>query len=264
MKHTGLLIVNTLTLIFALIMNYLYGTGTSGGATVSEISARYETLFTPASFAFAIWGLIYVLLLAFVGYQWFDWLKNKNAHYIQQTGFWLALGNIANGLWIFTWINENIGLSLLLIVVLLISLMVLMVKLRLEIWDAPVRIIAFVWWPICIYLGWIIVATMANFAAFLVSLNPNSAIATRPFWTIIMIGVACVIYLLLIIFRNMREAAAVGMWAFAAIAVKQWQTNDEIVYAAVIAVAILIFASIIQVIKNMETLPFKKMKRGEI
>lgn len=250
MRQIALLLLNSITLLFTLAMNYLWGTGAAGSASVGEISSRYETFFTPAGYAFSIWGLIYLLLLAFVGYQWFAWLKYRDKHYLKQTGIWFALGNLANGFWILAWTNEAIGLSLGLIGILLLSLLVLMVKLRLEIWNAPVRIIAFVWWPVCIYLGWIVVATMANFSVLLVRLYPDGAIATQAFWTILMIVVAGLVYVLLIYYRNMREAAFVGIWALTAIAVKQWHENEPVVYAALLASIILFICAIWHAIKK--------------
>ena len=147
--------------------------------------------------------------------------------------------------------------------VLLLSLIVLTIQLRLEIWDAPVRIIVFVWWPVCIYTGWIIVATVANISAFLVSINWNGGFLSPQIWTIILIAVATAIYLFLISTRNMREAAMTGVWALIAIAVKQWQENQSIVIAAIVAAAILFFAVSVHGYKNRNTSPFKKNTRGE-
>ncbi|HKL34226.1 MAG TPA: hypothetical protein VJ919_16920, partial [Tangfeifania sp.] len=195
---------------------------------------------------------------------WFAWFKRKEDTELKQTGWWFALGNIANGLWIAAWLNEQMGLSVLLILVLLFSLIMLTIRLRLEIWDAPVRIIAFVWWPVCIYLGWIIVASVANISVFLVSTGWQGGFISAKIWTIIMIGIATVIYLILIKTRNMREAAVVGIWALAAIAVKQWQVNPEIVIAALAASAILFVAISVHGFKNRKTSPFEKLKRGEI
>ncbi|MDD4193635.1 MAG: hypothetical protein PHI28_20035 [Mangrovibacterium sp.] len=261
MRQTALLLLNSITLLFTLVMNYLWGTGAAGGTSVGEISSRYETFFTPAGYAFSIWGLIYLLLLAFVGYQWFAWLKHGDSQYLKLTGIWFALGNLANGFWILSWTNGSIGLSLLLISILLLSLLVLMVNLRLEIWDAPVRVITLVWWPVCIYFGWIVVATMANFSVLLVKLHPNGAIATQALWTIVMIAVACLVYVLLIYYRNMREAAFVGIWALTAIAVKQWHENEPVVYAALLASIILFIYSMSHAIKNRDTLHLFKMRR---
>ena len=264
MKRISLLLINTITLIFALVMNSLQGSQVFNGTTVGEVSAKYETLFTPAGYAFAIWGIIYLMLIAFVAYQWFVWFKRKEDTELKQTGWWLALGNLANGFWIVAWLNEQMWLSVLLILVLLFSLIMLTVHLWLETWDAPVRIIAFVWWPICIYVGWIIVATVANISVFLVSIGWQGEFISPEIWTIIMIVAATIIYLILIKTRNMREAAAVGIWALIAIAVKQWQVNQEIVIAALAASAILFIVVSVHGFKNRKTSPFEKLKRGEV
>jgi hypothetical protein len=264
MKSVGLLLLNTVTLLFTLVINYIFGSGTAGKASVGEISARYENLFTPAGYAFAIWGVIYLMLLAFVGYQWYAWVKHKDDEYLRKTGIWFALGNLANGFWIIAWTNDQIGLSFALILILLISLFILMFRLRLEIWDAPVRIIAFVWWPICVYLGWIVAATLANLASWSVKLNPVDAFALQSHWVVIMIIAAFTIYFLLMYLRNMREAAFVGIWAFVAIVIKNYPENYTVVHSALAASVILLVYAAWHGFKNREASPFKKMKRGEI
>ncbi len=262
MKQLSLLLLNTITLLAVLLINYLSGTGAIGDTSISDISAKYHTLFTPAGYAFGIWGLIYLLLIAFVICQWIEWLKNKNDENILRTGFWFALANISNAFWVYAWINEYLGLSVILMMILLISLIMLTLKLRLEIWDAPVRIIFFVWWPVCIYLGWIIVATVANFTIYFTSLGWDGTPLTEQTWAVIMIAIATLIYVLLIYFRNMREAALVGIWALIAIAVKQ-QDNKAVLYASVIASVILFIYISWHGYKNRKTSPFEKLKRGE-
>jgi hypothetical protein len=244
-------------------MNSLQGSEVFNGTTVGEVSAKYETLFTPAGYAFAIWGIIYLLLILFVTYQWFVWFKRKEDRELKQISWWFAVGNLANGLWVVAWLNEQMGLSVLLILILLFSLIQLTIRLRLEIWDAPLRIIAFVWWPVCIYLGWVIVATVANISVFLVSIGWQGGFLQEQVWTIIMIVAATTIYLLLIKTRNMREAAVVGIWALVAIAVKQWHLNIEIVIAALTASAILFVTVAVHGFRNRKTSPFEKLKRGE-
>ena len=262
MKQINLLSINTLSLIFALVLNGLAGSGVFNGKSVGDISARYDTLIAPAGYAFAIWGIIYLLLILFVGYQWYAWLRNRDDTALKQTGYWFALGNIANGLWIVAWLNEYMGISVLLIFILLFSLIMLTLRLRLEIWDAPLRTIGFVWWPICIYLGWIVVASVANVSAYLVSLNWQGGFLSPSTWTVIMIAVATVIYLLLTFTRNMREAAVVGIWAFIAIAVRQWSVHDGIVFAALAGAGILLIVVSWHGYKNRATSPFKKLSRG--
>ena len=264
MKQIALIIANTISLLFALAMNGLAGSTFFNGKTVGDVSRQYDTLFAPAGYAFAIWGVIYLLLLLFTGYQWIAWFRHKEDRELKQTGIWFAVANLANGFWIIAWLNEYIGLSVLLILVLLLSLIVLTARLRLEIWDAPVRIIAFVWWPVVFYLGWIVVASVANISAYLVSINWDGGFLAAPTWTIVLIAVATVIYLFLVLYRNMREAALVGIWALVAIAVRQWQAHDEIAVAAVIGAAVLFAVVSWHGYKNRETSPVKKLKRGEV
>ncbi len=261
MKQLIYLILNTLTLAAVLIINYMSGTGAISEPSVGDISARYSTLFAPAGYAFGIWGLIYLLLIAFVTFQWFVWLKRKDDAELKRTGLWFTLSNLLNVLWIYFWLNENLGLSVIIISLLLIVLIILMFRLRLETWNAPLRIIAFVWWPICIYLGWIIVATVANYAAFFVSLGWNTGGVSETAWTIIMTAIATIIYILLIYFRNMREAALVGIWALIAIAVKNWHSNELIAWPAVGASTVLFLYVMIHGYKNKDTSPFVKLKQ---
>lgn len=264
MKPIVLLLANTISLLFALAMNALAGSAVFDGKTVGEVSRRYDTLFAPAGYAFAIWGLIYLLLILFVAYQWFAWLKHREDRELAQTGLWLTGANLANGFWIAAWLTESIGLSVSLMSILLISLLALTVRLRLEIWDAPLRIIVFVWWPIVIYLGWIVVASAANMAAWFVSVDWTRDLFSASTWTMFLIAAATLIYVVLVLRRNMREAALVGIWALIAIAVRQWQAHAEIAASALIGAVILLAVISWHVFKNWESSPPEKLKRGEI
>ncbi|MBE0661358.1 MAG: hypothetical protein IH597_02730 [Bacteroidales bacterium] len=255
-KPISLLLLNSLSLLFALIMNGLSGAAVFDGKTVGAVSKQYNTLIAPDGYAFAIWGLIYLFLIMFVCYQWYSYYILKQESEIKQTGLWLSVANIANGLWIVAWLNEAIGISVLLIFMLLVSLIVLTVRLRLEIWDAPKRTIIFIWWPAALYLGWIIVASVSNVAAFLVSLNWQGGFLSESMWTIIMIGIASIIYLWLVFSRNLRESAVVGIWAFIAIAVRHWNVYSDIAIAALIGAGILMLVVLWHAFKNRKHSPF--------
>jgi len=255
MKNSFYPVLNSIALIFALIMNYLAGTGAFGGRSVGDVSAMFQNPFTPAGYAFSIWGLIYLLLIGFVVHQLVAYYRFGETREIKQTGIWMALANVANGCWIYAWLNLHIGTSVIIIFIMLISLIVLSVRLKLELWDAPLRIIAFVWWPITIYLGWIIVASVANVTAFLVSINWQGRFLSPSSWAILMIALGAIIYLLLIHYRNMREAALVGIWAFVAIAVRHWGQNPGISWAAPAISAILFSAIVRHAWKNRKTMP---------
>lgn len=47
------------------------------------------------------------------------------------------------------------------------SLVMIILRTDMELTDPPLRTIAFVWWPFCLYSGWITVALLTNIAAVL-------------------------------------------------------------------------------------------------
>ncbi len=258
-----LVILNTITLVIMLFANYAANTGFFSKVNVADISHKYDTLFAPAGYAFIIWGLLFLMVIGFVLYQWILVKRKDPDQYIEHTGIWFALGNIANACWLYCWLNERLGLSVICILLLLTSLVILTVKLRLELDDVAVRNIFFVWWPVSLYLGWIMAATIACIAAWLTSVGWSEMGIAGNVWTVIFISIASVLYLLLIRNRNMREAAAVGAWTFIAIAVRQWNIHNDIVWIALFAALILVIASIMHLYKNRKYSPPLKLKRGE-
>lgn len=263
MKPKILLYLNTLTLLATLLVNYLYGSGTMDAPSVGAVSDRYPTLITPAGYAFSIWGLIYIMLIAFTAYQWYSWSKKRPEESVRPAGIWFSLANIFNGLWIFAWVNEALALSVIIILLLLFSLLQLVIRLRLEVWDAPLRIILFVWWPVCIYTGWVVVATVTNISVYLASLGWEGAPLSANLWAILVIAVAMAVYLFLTYARNMREAALVGVWGLSAIAYKQWGEQEAVALAALLAAAVLFLYAAYHGWKNKDSSPFAKMTKGE-
>lgn len=252
-------ILNTLSLLAALFVNYWVNAGNLNGKSVGAVSDKYGSLFTPAGYAFSIWGLIYLLLLCYVGYQWYQWHTGRQIEQMERSGYWFTLANIANGAWVIAWVYELTGLSVLIMLVLLFSLVQLVIKLDLERWDAPLDVIAFIWWPLSIYLGWIILATVSNIAAFLASVGWDGSPLTPQAWTIWLIIVSTVVYVLLTVKRFMREASAVGIWGLVAIAVAQWDSNPGIVYAAISGAVVLLITAGYQGYKNRKVSALAKL-----
>ena len=261
-NYTGLVVLNTLTFLLMLFVNYASNIKLLADETVADVAHKYDTLFAPADYAFTIWIVIYLLCAGFLIYQWVL-LKDDSKHYIKRTGIWFTVRNIANALWCYCWVHASLGWCMLIILIQLFSLLILVVHLRLELDDEPVRTIFFVWWPICFYVGWIITATVACIASWLVYINWSGFGISANVWTIIMIIIACLIYIYLNQKRNMREAASVGIWAFIAIAIRQWDVHKNIALTAIIASAILFILIAIHGYKGRYYTPFAKLKRGE-
>lgn len=263
MKPLFLLILNTLTLAAALLLNALAGSGRLGEKSIGAVSAQYPTLLTPASYAFAIWTPIYLLLIAFVGYQWVTYWRDRDHTLLKDTGGWFSLANVANGLWVIAWIREALGLSVVLIFLLLFSLIRLLIRLRLEVWDAPLRIILFVWWPICIYMGWLVLASITNVGVYLKSLGWEGGFLSPQTWALSLMALATGLYLYLTFTRNMREAALVGVWGLIAIAYKQWNSQEAVVLTALFSAGILFTAAVYHALKNKATSPYRKLRNNE-
>ena len=54
---------------FMMVLSALSSTGFMGGASLPEIDAQSALGLQPAGYTFAIWGLIYLLLLVYTVYQ---------------------------------------------------------------------------------------------------------------------------------------------------------------------------------------------------
>lgn len=262
-KNYGLVIINTVSFAFMLFINYASNAGIFSNVTVADISHKYDTLFAPAGYAFLIWTLIFLFGAAFVIYQWLLLKKGDPHKYISRTGVWFTVSNIANALWVYCWINELLGLCVIVILLLLLSLCILTVRLRLELDDEPIRTIFFIWWPIAFYLGWIMVATIACVASWFIYYGWHGGSIGEDVWTIIMIIIACLLYLFLLQTRNLRESATVGVWAFIAIAVRQWSNYNNIVITAIAASAILLIFTGIHGYRHRNYGVNAKIKRGE-
>ncbi|MEO9003206.1 MAG: hypothetical protein ABI288_00640 [Ginsengibacter sp.] len=253
-------ISNGVAIVSTIIINYLSNTGVFNGKNVSDVSHRYQNYFTPAGYAFSIWGLIYIGLLAFVIYSGRGLFKRVEDDWpVLSIGWWFVISCIANCCWIIAWLYEYTGLSVLIMVIMLISLIKIILNTRMELDDIPLKKIAFVWWPFCFYSGWISVALIADAAAWLTKIQWDGFGISQIAWTIIMIVVAGLLNLLMIWKRNMREFALVGVWALVAIAVANWNGTTSIVYTSIGVAAILFINISIHGYQNRKTNPFKNL-----
>ncbi|GGW27432.1 hypothetical protein [Arenibacter certesii] len=246
MKKT-LQISNAIALLITIVVNYLSNTGTINGNTMKTVSDMYFNYFTPSGYAFSIWGLIYMGLIGFVIYTGRSLFKgDSDEEIVEKIGWWFVISCIGNSLWVIAWLNLYTGTSVLLMSIVLFSLLKIIVNTRMELDTHPLKKYLLIFWPFAIYTGWISVAFIANVAAYLTKTNWDGWGVSEINWTIIMIIVAGLINIFMILKRNLREYALVGIWALIAIAVSNKEnSNLSIVYASyIVAAIILIFISI--------------------
>lgn len=250
MKKT-LQIANIISFILVVVVNALGGTGKINSASIADVSNANLSLFTPAGYAFSIWGIIYLLLLGFIIFQSRSlFISVKSDYFISRIGWWFVISCLANILWITFWVYGFMGYSIIAIFVLLISLLKIVTRNRMKLDPASKSVIALFHWPFLIYSGWVTVASIANVSAYLTSIRWNGWGYKDVTWTIIMIIIATIINLIVTWKRNMWEFALAGAWALIAICVANWEINPTVTNVALSCGIILILSSSYHAFKN--------------
>lgn len=241
-----LMVANIVTFIVTVVVNGLANALPINGQQTGEISNRFDVLFVPANYVFAIWGLIYLGLAAFVVYQALP--AQQNSRRLQRIGWLFALSNIANALWILLWHYEYFALTVLVMLGLLFSLIT--IYLRLEI--GRTRVVGAERWfvdaPFSLYLGWITVATIANVTSYLEFAQWGGWGISPVAWTVLLLIVGVGLAAAMTFRHRDVVYLAVLVWAFAGIAVKQSEvaTVSGSAAAAAIIVTILILIALIK------------------
>jgi hypothetical protein len=205
----GSIAINTLSNVFP-------PNGVNIGTLSNTLFASVEII--PANYAFAIWGLIYLGLIAFGLYQ----LQPAQRHNpsLQRSGYLLVVACLAQCVWIYLFLDRRFPLSIMAMVGVLLPLIGLYQRLgigqrcvsRQERWLLHI--------PISIYLGWISVATVVNVAIALYSVNWDGWSIAPPVWTVIMMLVSAAIAALVTIQRHDTAYTLVMVWALVAIAIR--------------------------------------------
>lgn len=187
------------------------------GIATGAVSDSYPNLFAPAGFTFSIWGLIYVLLAVYVGYQFVPKSLEKEK-LLAQINLFFILSSLANLVWIFSWHYKMIGLSVILMLVILYSLA------KISTLTNSKKMVAkdalFLKIPFGVYFGWITIATIANVTTFLVSLGWNNVIFPDDVWMILILLVGVVIAAWITIREKNVAYGLVPVWAYVGIYAK--------------------------------------------
>jgi uncharacterized membrane protein len=214
--------LNIISVVVALTLNFLAVSLPLNNKTTGELSDAYPNYFVPAGFTFSIWGIIYLLLIAFMIYQSYQYFKKDRDTManIIAIGPWFLISGLANAGWIIAWHYEIIVLSLMIMLVLLYSLLRIYTSLsegRPHTTGDNFLIVL----PFSVYLGWISVATIANVTTLLVSTAWQGGSISLHYWAIIMIIIAAILGILMVFSKQDIAFAVVIIWALYGILSKQ-------------------------------------------
>jgi len=218
---------NLLAMLAALTVNVLATSLPLNGLDTGEISDRLRVYFVPAGYVFSIWGVIYVGWIAFVIFQFRR--AQKSSPRMRALGYLFALSCVFNASWLFCWHYERFGLSVLIMLALLATLVAAYLRLNIgrvkvgatEKWSVDI--------PFSVYLGWVSVAAVANISGYLYYVGWGGFGIAPQVWAVIMLAVACLLGLGMALTRRDSGYLLVLVWAFIGIAVKQ---SPELLVAA--------------------------------
>ena len=206
------------TVLATIVINVLANVLPINGLNTGAISDAFHVYFVPAGYVFSIWGIIYIGLIAYTVFQALP--SQKENPRLQATGWWVVLGGLANSAWIFLWHFEQFVGTLGTMLILLATLIAIYLRMGINQFKVSTGETWAVRVPFSIYLGWITVATIANFTDVLDYIGWNQFGISAAVWMVIILAAVVVISGLMNFLRRDVAFAVVLLWALAGIAVK--------------------------------------------
>jgi benzodiazapine receptor len=222
-----------------------FGYGGDGDPSVRSISERYDNLFSPASYAFAIWGLIH---LAFIAYAAIALLPGQSRIALHdRMAPPLIAANLLTSVWIVVFTHDRPVLSMAVMLLTLAAGIAMYRRVVAALRVGP-QVRAWVV-PFSLFLGWISVATIGNAAIALVAQGAEPK--SLP-WAIAMLAAAVMLGLFMALrFRDAVFPAVVG-WASLALAVRGASSSHEFADAAIVGALVSFCASAAIVVLRAE------------
>ncbi len=229
-------IVTIAAILGAIVVNALSNFFPLNGLSIGAIS---NTLFggvlvTPANYAFAIWGVIYLGLIAFGIYQVAP-AQRDNVR-LQRVRSPIIAASLLQILWVCAFQGRLFWLSVVVMIGILLALVTAFLRLR----QASDRISREEKWliqiPISVYFGWITVATVVNIASALYNSGWTGGGISPAVWTVILSAISAAIAAVITLRYRDIAFPSVIIWALVAIVLRQ--TNQATISFPVIGLAI--------------------------
>ena len=237
-SHQGTAIATLTAIIATLAINTLSNFFPPGGQSVGEIANTVfeQMLFIPANYAFAIWGLIYVGLIAYGIFQ-LQPIQRRNPN-IRWISTLLIAACIAQVLWIFCFTLRLFGLSILAMLGILLPLVWAYLNLGIGEAKTSRKRRWLVQVPFSVYIAWISVATIVNVACALYAAGWSGWGLRDVGWTVIMLVIGGVLAGAVALTRRDLAFVLVYVWAYGAIAVRH--ASIPVIWISAVGVASLV------------------------
>lgn len=245
--------INLIVFAITLIINYLTASGFINGMSQKIVSNKYNTLITPAGFAFSIWGLIYLLIGISLVYMLLNNKKTRVKSLINILTPIFLFNCLFNILWNISFSYEKIGLSTIFIFLMLVNLILINKKLYNNKKEIKYKLTSLAFG---IYAGWLTIASFVNMLAFLVSINWDGFGISQTIWAPIILLVTIIISILVNMKLNNSVYLLPIAWAIFGIIMKINKSDNQMIYGTyiiplgIIGIIILVLLSIIKFKKN--------------
>lgn len=216
-----ILIFATLLFVFMIIVNGLANSLPLNGISTGDVSYKYPNLFQPSGMTFSIWGVIYVMLFAYLIYQYTligKELSLESRQLYDKVNLIFACSSLLNGLWLFAWHYDRMILSTVIILLLLVSL-ILMSQMSIQLDNLTKTTFS-------IYLGWITIATIANITITLVKYGMPGFNQSAVLLTVFILFIGLMIAILWMVKYKDLAFGAVVLWAYLGIIIRHLSKTD--------------------------------------
>lgn len=241
LRSIGFPLLDIVAFAVMLAVNLLVMIAPPYGVSVGDIAARFPALFMPASYAFGIWGLIYLLLLLCVVYAVLPAQRmNRRLDGLESTFVWSCVFNVG---WLVAWYVGIMWLSEIAMLGLLVTLIALYRQLNrtpsprpaVERWTVDL--------PFSIYLGWVCVAFVLNTVVLLMDLGAD-LVTIEPYLTLVLVAVVLILGFVML-FRQRDAAFALTLvWGLVGIAIARYGDSTP-VFIASLAAAVLLLLTVV-------------------
>jgi hypothetical protein len=194
------------------------------------ITDKYRSLFVPANYAFSIWGVIYIAILAYCVYQLLPSQKDKP--FYDRINPPLMISMFLGMVWGIVFRESMITISMVVILFSFLTAYVCLMRVHKSYKNKEHGI--WIIFPFSIYVGWLTAATFASLSLWLVYLDWHGGMIGDVYWTILLITAASLLGFAISFFYYDFFYALVIAWADFAIYIQRRNDSETTAIAALV------------------------------
>ncbi|WP_313005269.1 hypothetical protein [Brevundimonas sp.] len=232
--------------VFAVVVPVVQNLG-GFGLSQAEFAADGDRTLQVAGYAFSIWGLIYLGLLAYAVRQVLP--QTGESVLINRMGWPSAVAMFGIGMWI---VAAALNLKAASVVIIFASLLALLVPLLVNAGTIRATGVAdrdrwFLIWPLAALAGWLTIAAPLNLITTATALNALPAFVSPTGWAIIAIAVVVLVAIEVTLYLRTLFYALPIAWGLVGAFVAEQERNPMLGFTALGAAFLLVVAAVILV-----------------